>query len=258
MKISPFASTKKKFHSLLNQGSQHYFYQFQIDTSEKVKEMIDFINHEKRDPLLKICVGTSVERSFLSEPKEIERVNSIAHMCKKHLDFIPVIHFSFQNSDILKDAMEIKKNWPTIPRLQMNDLDSFDVSTLKKVCKLFVVDIPLSDATFDVVYNKQFRELVKKSRSFIMLDNSKGRGIKESKDSLMKKIDLLLAYGLNDIALCGGFGPDELDTYFEIRRHYRFNFSIDAETKLKTEGAIDVDKVKRYLSQLIHFDDPKY
>ena len=170
-----------------------------------------------------------------------------------------MIHYSFLNSsNVLEDVMKIKNNWQNINRLQLNDLSSLDVSVLKKICELFIIDIPLSDATFDSVYNKQFRDLVQKTQSFIMLDNSKGKGIKESKDSLMKKIDILLAYGLNDIALCGGFGPNELDTYFEIRRYYRFNFSIDAETNLKTDGKIDNHKVKLYLSQLIRFDDPKH
>jgi len=66
-----------------------------------------------------------------------------------------------------------------------------------------------------------------------------------------------LKYGLNDIAIFGGFGPDDLSTYFELRRYYKINFSIDAETKLKTDGHIDIDKTKLYLSQLIRFEDPK-
>ena len=90
-----------------------------------------------------------------------------------------------------------------------------------------------------------------------MLDNSKGNGIKESKASFMKKINTLLAYGLNDIVLCGGFGPGALDVYFELRRYYQINFSIDAETNLKTDRKIDLEKIKLYLSQLIRFDDPK-
>ena len=89
------------------------------------------------------------------------------------------------------------------------------------------------------------------------MDNSKGTGIRETKEVLMKKIDILLKYGLNDIAIFGGFGPDDLDTYFELRRYYKINFSIDAETKLKTDGQIDIEKTKLYLSQLIRFDDPK-
>ena len=250
---------KKKFHHFSKKSSQHYFYQFHADTSEQAEEIIDFISNKNRDPLLKICVAITVNPSLLSDINEVERVSMIANVCKKNSDFIPVIHYSFlDSSNVLEDAMKIKHNWPDINRLQLNDLSSLDVPLLKKISEFLFIDIPLSDATFDIVYNKKFRELVKKTQSFVMLDNSKGTGIKESKDALMKKIDILLTYGINDIALCGGFGPDELDTYFEIRRYYRFNFSIDAETNLKTDGKIDNHKIKLYLSQLIRFDDPKH
>lgn len=250
---------KKKFHHLLEGSSQHYFYQFHADVPEQVEEIVDYISHKNRDPLLQICVGIYANHSLLSDSKEVARVGLIAKACEKYSGIIPVIHYSFSgSSNILEDARKIKSAWPNIERLQLNDMHSLDVSVLKKLSEIFTLDIPLSDADFDIIYNNQFRELVKKTHSFIMLDNSKGRGVKESKDSLMKKIDILLAYGINDIALCGGFGPDELDTYFEIRRYYRFNFSIDAETNLKTDGKIDNHKVKIYLSQLIRFDDPKY
>lgn len=250
---------KKKFQHLLNQSSKYYFYQFHADTPEQAQEIIEFINPRKKDPLLKIGVGITVSPSLLNDEREIERVGLIAKVCKNHSDFIPIIHYSFlTSSNVLEDTLKIKNTWPDINRLQLNDLNFMDCVVLKKICDLFVIDIPLSDANFHNIYNEQFRDLVHKTKSFIMLDNSKGRGIKESKDTLMKKIDILLSYGFNDIALCGGFGPDALDTYFEIRRYYRFNFSIDAETNLKTDGKIDNHKVKIYLSQLIRFDDPNH
>jgi hypothetical protein len=67
----------------------------------------------------------------------------------------------------------------------------------------------------------------------------------------MRKIDKILSVGINDIALCGGFGPDTLKSYFNIREHYKINFSIDAKTKLKTDGSLDISKVKKYLLELM-------
>lgn|GEM_PF-121670 len=248
----------KRFHHSLKKSSNYYFYQFHVDTSEHVDEIIDFLKDKNIDPLLKICVGITVNPNSLRDKCEIERVDLILNSCKKDSRFIPVVHYSFSNSfDVLSDSFEIKKKWSEIRRLQINDLIFLDVLVLKKIGDLFEIDIPLSDENFEIVYDRQFRDLVKKKNAFIMLDNSKGRGIKACKDTLMKKIDVLLSYDLNDIAICGGFGPDELDTYFEIRRYYRFNFSIDAETNLKKDGKINVDKVKIYLLQLIRFDDPK-
>jgi precorrin-6B methylase 2 len=141
--------------------------------------------------------------------------------------------------------------------LQINDTTSLSVSDLKKILELFSVDVPLPDAHFDLIHNPHFRELIQKSKSFIVLDNSKGKGIKADKVALKKKIEILLGYGLNNITLCGGFGPDHLDTYFELKRFFRVNFSVDAETRLKTNGHPDIEKIKVYLFQLIRSDVPK-
>jgi precorrin-6B methylase 2 len=127
---------------------------------------------------------------------------------------------------------------------------------LKKCSSLFALDIPLPEEHFGQIHNEAFRNFIRQTGSFIVLDNSKGRGLKEPKEALMQKIDTLIGYGLCDITLCGGFGPDELHTYFEIRRYYQLNFSIDAETHLRTEGRFDLLKIKRYLLQLVRFDDP--
>jgi GTP cyclohydrolase II len=249
---------RKKFQHLSAKSEQHYFYQFHVDTVDQAKAIAEFIKNKKYDPFLKICVGISANHLSLTDKKEIERIKAIYQFCDHQNVLIPILHFSFRNSsDFLKDAQEIKNLLPCVKRLQINDLPPLETVDLKKISDLFSIDIPLSDKNFDLVYDKQFRELIKKNKSFILLDNSGGKGIKESKDSFKKKIDILLAYGLNDIALCGGFGPHDLDRYFELRRYYRVNFSIDAETNLKTEGKVDLEKIKLYLLQLIRFDDPK-
>lgn len=248
---------RKKFQHLSIQSTPYYFYQFHIDTAQHMHSIIEFIRERKKDPLLKIGIGITADSFSLISESEMERISSIIKSCEKWPECIPIIHFSFsRSSNVLKDVNEIKKIWPSINRIQLNDL-LLDIDNLKKICKLILVNIPLSNENFHFIHNTKFRNIIKKNKLFILLDNSKGRGIKESKESFTKKIDTLLDYGLNNIFLCGGFGPDRLDTYFEIRRYYRINFSIDAETYVKTHGRADVEKIKLYLSQLIRFDSPK-
>ncbi len=140
---------------------------------------------------------------------------------------------------------------PFVEYLQPNDLPNPQYPAIKLACQLFHAYIPLFNENFDLVKDEKFRKLIKKYHAFILLDNSKGRRIKESKASFMEKIDILLNYGLNDIALYGGFGPNSLKIYFELRHYYKFNFSIGAQTNLQTNGAVDLEKVKAYLSELI-------
>jgi GTP cyclohydrolase II len=253
-----FSTKRNKFQHSFKAEANHYFYQFHAETAEHVEEIGNFFKNRKKDPLLKICVGVSAGPSLLTNDKEIERIKSIFLECTNHEGFCPVLHFSFLHSlDTLKDLESIKEKLPFVNRLQINDIPSPELPYIKRASELFTLDIPVCDDNFDLVYNKQFRNIIAKHKAFVLLDNSKGRGIQESKDSLMRKIETLLGFGLNNIGIYGGFGPNDLDRYFELKRYYKINFSIDAETKLKTKGKIDLEKVKLYLLQLTRSDDPK-
>lgn len=253
-----FASKRDKFKHFFNDEVSYYFYQFHAETSEQIEQIGEFLKDKKHDPLLKICVGVSADHSMLDSDEKISQIETLFHTCDFYEGFVPILHFSFRNSpDPLKDIRTINKKLPFVKYIQTNDIPSLELETIKLACHSFLADIPLSDSNFDLVHDASFRKTITKYKAFILLDNSKGSGIRETKEALMKKIDILLKYGLNDIAIFGGFGPDDLDTYFELRRYYKINFSIDAETKLKTDGQIDIEKTKLYLSQLIRFDDPK-
>lgn len=253
-----FVSKRDKFKHFFSTEVSYYFYQFHAVTPEQVEQIGEFLKDKKRDPLLKICVGVAADHSVIDSTEKIIQIESIFRACDLYEGFVPILHFSFRNSpDPLKDIRIIKKNLPFVKYIQTNDIPSPELETIKLACRSFLADIPLSDKNFDLVNDVSFRRAITKYKAFILLDNSKGTGIREAKESLMKKIDVLLKYGLNDIAIFGGFGPDDLDTYFELRRYYKINFSIDAETKLKTNGQIDIEKTKLYLSQLIRFSDPK-
>lgn len=253
-----FASKKDKFKHFFNDEVSYYFYQFHAENPGQIEQIGEFLKDKKYDPLLKICVGVSADHSVLENHDKISQIETIFHTCDFYEGFVPVLHFTFRNSpDPLKDIRTIKKKLPFVKYIQTNDVPSPELEAIKLACRSFLADIPLSDANFHLVHNASFRRAITKYKAFVLLDNSKGTGVKEPKEALLKKIDTLLSYGLNDIAIFGGFGPDDLDTYFELRRYYKINFSIDAETKLKTDGQIDIEKTKLYLSQLVRFDDPK-
>ncbi|MEI7720285.1 MAG: GTP cyclohydrolase II [bacterium] len=253
-----FASKRDKFKHFFNDEVSYYFYQFHAETPEQIEQIGEFLKDKKHDPLLKICVGVSADHSVLNDTEKISQIETLFNTCNFYEGFVPILHFSFKNSpDPLKDIRTIKKKLPFVKYIQTNDIPSPELETIKLACRSFLADIPLSDSNFDLVHDASFRKTITKYKAFILLDNSKGTGVQETKEALMKKIDILLKYGLNDIAIFGGFGPDDLDTYFELRRYHKINFSIDAETKLKTDGQIDIEKTKLYLSQLIRFDDPK-
>ncbi len=248
---------RKKFHHFLDKSNQVYFYQFQVNDADQLDSLIKTIEENKRDPLLKIGVGIAANCHSIHNKSDIQRIQAIIRSCEKHAELVPILHFSFSDSQSpLEDVQKLKKLWPLINRIQLNDLASLHLTTLKTMAGMFSLHIPLSDEHFELVHNQKFRDFIIRNSSYIILDNSKGKGIKEDKESFIKKIDILLTYGLNDIGLCGGFGPNQLNAYFELKRYYRINFSIDAETQLKTNGLFCSEKIKLYLLQLFHFDDP--
>jgi hypothetical protein len=246
-----FTSKRNKFKHFFDEEISYYFYQFHADTPHHVIQIGEFLRDKKHDPLLRICVGVSADHSIFDNREKIADIESIFHACSTYEGFIPVLHFSFRNSsEPLKDIEAIEKKLPFVKHIQVNDVPCQEMETMELACSAFHAHIPLSDDNFALVEDAGFREIVVKHKAYILLDNSKGKGISESQDVLKEKISVLLKYGLNDIAICGGFGPNDLDSFFELRRYHKINFSIDAETKLKTDGQIDMDKTKLYLTQL--------
>jgi len=251
-----FETKKHKFQHCYHKNMNTYLYQFHADTTDQISQISNYIKNKITDPLLKIGVGISGNSSSLLDIEEISRINTIFENIRTLDNIIPILHFSFKNSkNPIEDLKLIKKIMPFVNRIQLNDLKCIDINFLRIACSLFIIDLPLSDEDFDIIHNNRIRSILKKNNSFILIDNSKGRGIKESKSSLMKKIDVLLKYWHNNITLCGGFGPGYLDIFFEIKNHYKINFSIDAESKLKSNGKIDVQKVKSYLNELLFFSN---
>lgn len=250
-----YLQTKKdKFQHFTKTNTKQYLYQFQVDSPGQVDEIAKFLENKKKDPLLKIGIGIGANFKTLSNEEEISKIEAITNSCKKYPFIIPVLHYSFKESqDPIKEALAIKEKLPFVEQLQVNDLPSIGLNFFSEVSKDFMLHIPLDNENFETIHNEKFRSLIKQKKMFLLLDNSKGQGIEEPLKALKEKIDVLLSYGLNDIILSGGFGPDNLNRYFELRRYYKINFSIDAETKLKTKGKFDTEKIKLYLLQLITF-----
>lgn len=247
---------REKFQHFLLDGDS-YMYQFSCDSSGIIGPISEFISNYKKDPMLKIGVAISCNRLALINHESIENIKNIISEVRSCASLTPVIHFSFQNSDDkLKDVKLLKELFPQVERLQINDVEDLTVDFLREVSRFYAVNLPISDENVDLIYNKEFRKFVLKNKVVIVLDNSKGRGREDHIDSYKNKIDLLLAYGINKICLCGGFGPDKLKTFFDLKRHYRINFSIDAESRLKSDGASDIKKIKTYLLQLLRSDTP--
>lgn len=253
-----YLSTKKQKFQHFQLHSKHYFYGVPATTPEQIHAIGNFIKDKNCDPSLTISIGITANHFMVTNINERKQIQLLFEACLHYPELIPVLHFSFTNSeDILKDLQQIKTDLPFVQKLQLNDLPTADITNIKCASKLFSLYIPLSNENFHLIHEPSFRKIITNTKAALLIDDSKGKGIQGSFESYQQKINTLLEYGFNNIAVCGGFGPNALEQYFALKRYYRINLSIDAESKLKSEGIIDLEKIKLYLLQLIRFDDPK-
>lgn len=249
-----FETKRQKFKHFFGKDESNYFYQFSYVTSpEQVAEIGSFMSNQKKDPFLKICMGVYGDSHILKDIQDLKNIEAIFKTADHYEGFVPILHFTFKfSTDPLKDISLIREKMPFVKYIQLNDLLGDHLKVLKYANKFFLVDIPLSDKEIDLVEDPEFVEEILKHKAFVLLDNSHGKGMKDSKANVIKNINKLISKGINDIAIYGGFGPNSLALYFELKEQYKINFSIDAETKLKTKDSLDLKKVKEYLSELIH------
>lgn len=249
-----FETKRQKFKHFFGKDESNYFYQFSyVESPDQVVEIGRFMAGEKKDPFLKLCMGVYADTHILNDTQELRRIEAIFKSADHYEGFVPILHFTFKSSiDPLKDLANVREKMPYVKYIQLNDLSSDHLKVLKYANKFFLVDIPLSDKDLHLIEDNEFVDEILTHKAFVLLDNSHGTGKQDSKFNVINKINQLLSKGINDIAIYGGFGPDTLGLYFEMKEHYKINFSIDAETKLKTDESLDVEKVKEYLHQLMN------
>ena len=249
-----FETKRQKFKHFFGKDESNYFYQFSyVDSPEQVAEIGEFMADNKKDPFLKICMGVYADTHSLADKQELRKIAAIFKSADHYEGFVPILHFTFKYSpDPLKDIGNIREKMPYVKYIQLNDLSADHLKVIKYANKFFLIDIPLSDRDFQLIDNNDFVEEILKHKAFVLLDNSHGGGKQDTKANVIKKINKLLSKGINDIAIYGGFGPGSLDLYFDMKEHYKINFSIDAESKLRVGHSLSVNKVKEYLHQLIN------
>lgn len=240
-----------KFGHFSDSNNNYYFIGVNgIENIAQVKDIAKFIEDKNKNPLLEIYISNdTLDFNSLSDEKILSQTEQIFEAVYDSDGLKPVLHYSFKHSaDPLADLKTIKEKMPYVKHIQLDDLKDNYIEVLKLALKNYVVIFPLSDYNFDqLLNNEEFIELVIKQGVQIVLDNSWGRGIRESSEKYKENILKCLDKGINNIALAGGFSPDYLDGYFEMSDYFKINFSIDAASGLFTDGKFDVEKAKKYI-----------
>jgi hypothetical protein len=254
-----YLNTKKqKFSHFSSREHVGYQYQFYASDETCIREIGLSLKEQTHNPLLTICAAISLDHNGLNDRRRILEIAAIYDACRVHPIIHPVLHFScLRSKDWMSDLKEIKNKIDLVEQIQLNDFDLSNLPSLEWLLSSKKVDISISSNQFDLIQNPKIRRLIKAHHCLVVLDDSKGTGKSPNLDTLKSQINELLKYGIHRIGLAGGFGPDALASYLFLKRFYRINFSVDAETGVKNGSVTDADKVKLYLTQLLRSDCPK-
>jgi GTP cyclohydrolase II len=251
-----YLETKKiKFkHFDLRFNTNYYLGICGVNRAEEIEKIATYVKNYSSDPFIRIGIGISADNSLFTDTQVEVQIKTLLQTANSHFPpLVPILHFSFKNAtDYLRDIQILVKRCPHVKRILLNDLEKDQIKVLKLATKYFKVHFPISDRNSYLLSDKTFINLVRNKKVFIILDNSGGKGIKTNTKSYKEKINKCLENGTNDIGLAGGFGPDNLQSYLELKNYYKINFSIEAETYLHTNGKLNMRKVKRYLDQLLN------
>lgn len=248
-----FDTKKQKFKHVFSGQEKYFFYGFtftNLDTD--IQAILDFVSTVRLHPLNKIHVGVYFDNSYFENPDKIEKFRKLTEQVEKVPHAVFVLHYSHKTSrSVADDFREIKEKLPSINTVQINDFDE-NYLEIVEFCTQNFRDVICSLHKENITYldDEKFVESLSKNNSFVLLDNSRGRGKSDSFEELSQEVTKCLDRGLNNIVVAGGFGPDNLDTYHRLNNYFKFDFSIDAETRLKEDGELSQQKTIRYLKFL--------
>lgn len=251
-----YLETKRvKFQHSFNGEESNYFIGVNgVDNIKQIEDIGGFVENIDKNKFVKIYVSNdTLDYDSLSDKDTLSKTKEILLTVEKFNDMVPVLHYSFKNSkDPIDDIKTITREMPYIKYIQLDDLKDNYVEILKYTASQYSIIFPLTSDNFDfLIDNQDFVDVILDKKIPILLDNSCGRGVRELSDKYKEKILRCLDKGINNIALAGGFGPNYLDTYFEMSDYFKINLSVDAASGLYSENAFDVTKAQKYIGNAL-------
>ncbi len=199
-----------------------------------------------------INLGISVNYLELADEKRKIEINQIVSRYLGDSNIKTTVHLSLKDVEKEETILNnINSFFPFVDSVQINDYK--DINNIVNNMGTRKLIIPIYDENDNsILLNNSSVEIINQSGSFLILDNSKGRGISANIDNLESNVRFYSGLGYQNIAIAGGFGPNSLEAYDRLKN---LGVSVDAETKLLSDGKIDRAKVFSYLEECLSFED---
>lgn len=171
--------------------------------------------------------------------------------------FKKIIHFSFSKK-ITRDWVKRLAKYRGLGGLQLNGiykekniLESRElIKSIGIIPNRLEIIFPITAENLEILKNEYFLKIIKNKKVHFLIDDSHGRGLKSNSRTYLNYIFSLLDKGQNQIGIAGGIGPNNNKIISELEDYFKFEFSVDAESKLRSNGKLDITKIKNYIKAL--------
>ena len=95
---------------------------------------------------------------------------------------------------------------------------------------------------------KGFAEYFSSPNKFLLLEDSWGSGQVADPDVTRQHVLRAVSRGLSRVAVAGGYSVENASRVHDLEDYFKLPISVDAESRLRTDGKLDIAKMKRYLA----------
>ncbi len=210
----------------------------------------DSKNHER-----KLFLGVAVfpENGNLKDLAFVEEFNALTRVLNETKGLSIVLHMTYSARrqsyrDLQVFLKKLKFNYSLQFRLRENSkLPKVDLELIESLGAENII-FQMNNSQYELLDDEKFVEYFRQSNHYILLDDSFGTGARESAEIRQSKILSVIKKGMSHISVAGGYDAEQLPELTKLEDYFKLPLSVDAESRLRSGGMVDVNKVQKYLS----------
>jgi len=223
------------------------------DRIGEIEASVRSVHPFKGSRKLFIGVGIYPEKGELTDPSLYQELDKLHHLISNFENTYLVLHMNYPVSrsrqrELKRLLSKLTFSYSLQFRLPLNsDVSRVDIELIDSFHGEHVI-FQLKEAHFHLLEQKSFADYFSSPNKYLLLDESWATGTREDVTLKKARVLKLVSRGLSRVAVAGGYGADNAAEIHELEDYFKIPISVDAESRLRTDGAIDSAKVRSYLT----------